>query len=246
MEYHSLLGHKTSLFVSVRAQNKDDSVPLRDSNGVQQQPGFAFVLTLYAAGRELEGLRSGRNFVYRPLARVHLYMRRCNAISLLEHSPLLPNIICPTTNRAKLEEIDRRLQQRPEMRTNVARHMEAGALNPGQMEIVSAVLDECQCWEEPTISLIQGPPGTGKSRVIGNLVLELMRLGHKSKERMRVLVCASSNTAVDVIVKNLMKLQQRKGKRWGIPSFWKYFFNNILFFFLSSCKRAVQAGTHGH
>ncbi|EAA11070.5 AGAP005926-PA [Anopheles gambiae str. PEST] len=210
VEYHSLLGHKTSLFVSVRAQNKDDSVPLRDSNGVQQQPGLAFVLTLYAAGRELEGLRSGRNFVYRPLARVHLYMRRCNAISLLEHSPLLPNIICPVTNRAKLEEIDRRLQQQPEMRTNVARHMEAGALNPGQMEIVSAVLDECQCWEEPTISLIHGPPGTGKSRVIGNLVLELMRLGHKSKERMRVLVCASSNTAVDVIVKNLMKLQQRK------------------------------------
>ena len=118
------------------------------------------------------------------------------------------------------------------MRMNVARHMEAGALNPGQMEIVSAVLDECQCWEEPTISLIQGPPGTGKSRVIGNLVLELMRLGHKSKERMRVLVCASSNTAVDVIVKNLMKLQQRKGKRWGISSFWKYFFNNILIFFL--------------
>uniref|UniRef100_A0A182JWY1 FHA domain-containing protein n=1 Tax=Anopheles christyi TaxID=43041 RepID=A0A182JWY1_9DIPT len=205
MEYHSLLGHTCSMFVSLRNQVKDESVPMLNDS----QPGQSMVFTMYAAGRELDGLRSGRNFEFRPLARISLYLRSCNAISFLEHSPLLPNIISPSTNKEKLMEIEKQLQQQPDLRSNVARHMEAGALNPGQMEVVSSVLDECSYWDEPTISLIQGPPGTGKSRVIGQLVLELMRLKHKRNQKMKVLVCASSNTAVDVIVKNLMKLQQR-------------------------------------
>uniref|UniRef100_A0A182P6C1 FHA domain-containing protein n=1 Tax=Anopheles epiroticus TaxID=199890 RepID=A0A182P6C1_9DIPT len=211
VEYHSKVGHTCSLFVYVHSQTKDENATLRESNG-GSQPGLPVIFELYATARELEGLRSARNIVFRPLSRIQLYLRRCNAISRLEHSPLLPNIISPASNKQRLANIENELKQQPELRVDVAQDMAAGALNPGQMKVVSAVLDECRSREQPTISLVQGPPGTGKSRVIGHLVLELMRLGQREKKPTKVLVCASSNTAVDVIVKNLMKLQQIKAE----------------------------------
>uniref|UniRef100_A0A182SG76 AAA_11 domain-containing protein n=1 Tax=Anopheles maculatus TaxID=74869 RepID=A0A182SG76_9DIPT len=67
-------------------------------------------------------------------------------------------------------------QQQPNPLTNVAKHLEPGALNPCQMRVVSSVLDECGYDDLSTISIIQGPPGTAQTNS-----LKLVRTGAKNK-----------------------------------------------------------------
>lgn len=58
------------------------------------------------------------------------------------------------------------------------------------------------------ISLIDGPPGTGKSRLISQIILQLL-FGATMKIPVNILVCASSNNAVDVIAKKLIHARQK-------------------------------------
>lgn len=61
----------------------------------------------------------------------------------------------------------------------------------------------------PTITLIDGPPGTGKSRVITNLVLQLI-YGDQALRPRNLIVCAHSNAAVDVICRKLDQAQKSR------------------------------------
>lgn len=53
------------------------------------------------------------------------------------------------------------------------------------------------------LSLIQGPPGTGKTKVLCGIVANWVSLNKKDK----ILVCASSNHAADLIVEELYKIE---------------------------------------
>lgn len=76
-------------------------------------------------------------------------------------------------------------------------------LNDGQVAAIQYALGH-------RLSLIQGPPGTGKTEMAASLVKELIRIRNQKcnriNERTKVLVCASSNVAVDNIA---IKLKQK-------------------------------------
>ena len=83
-------------------------------------------------------------------------------------------------------------------------------LNAKQLETVSRIT-KAVSQSSPKICLIHGPPGTGKSRVIVNLVTELL-YGNDTKfieSNKKILVCAPSNTATDEIVLRLIKIQRK-------------------------------------
>ena len=88
------------------------------------------------------------------------------------------------------------------------------SLNPTQERVVLQTAEVC-LQNKPKICLIQGPPGTGKSQVILSLVMQLLyRDGmytRANRERglvPRILLCAPSNNAVDVLVKRLLLKRQ--------------------------------------
>ncbi|CAD7004596.1 unnamed protein product [Ceratitis capitata] len=62
----------------------------------------------------------------------------------------------------------------------------------------------------PNITLIQGPPGTGKTCLIANLVHQLLYGNEVPILDQKVLICAQSNAAVDVIAEKLFNMSQTK------------------------------------
>lgn len=74
------------------------------------------------------------------------------------------------------------------------------------MACLTSIYRRCLQSDDSNISLIDGPPGTGKSRVIYNLILQLV-FGKEVLKKKRILICAQSNTAVDVITKKLIKIR---------------------------------------
>ena len=73
---------------------------------------------------------------------------------------------------------------------------------------------QCLNISEPKLMLIEGPPGTGKSRLISNLIMQL-RYGREIKKGIKILLCAPSNNAVDLIAIKLSSLRQemQNGKK---------------------------------
>uniref|UniRef100_A0A7I4XRU7 Helicase ATP-binding domain-containing protein n=1 Tax=Haemonchus contortus TaxID=6289 RepID=A0A7I4XRU7_HAECO len=68
-------------------------------------------------------------------------------------------------------------------------------LNESQRRAVSAALNK----KRPFVT-IQGPPGTGKTRVVAEIVRQLIR------RRMKTLVCAPSNVATDKVMSEVIRL----------------------------------------
>ncbi|XP_065075593.1 uncharacterized protein Setx isoform X2 [Ochlerotatus camptorhynchus] len=135
----------------------------------------------------------GENYRILSLTQINLHMRQFHVLFNLQDSPLLENILSPRSNFYSVGgQIDRHSYKGKE------------ALNVQQGDILLSVFGQCLDISRPHIMLIQGPPGTGKSRLISNLVLQLRR--GIPERRLKILVCAQSNTAVDVIVLKLMKL----------------------------------------
>jgi superfamily I DNA and/or RNA helicase len=62
---------------------------------------------------------------------------------------------------------------------------------------------------EPNVGLIIGPPGTGKTNVICNIILSLMSNKlTKTKTKPKLLICAPSNEAADVIVRRIIEIKK--------------------------------------
>lgn len=68
----------------------------------------------------------------------------------------------------------------------------------------------------PNILLLDGPPGTGKSRVITNLIYQLVCC---ERFKPRIIVCASTNAAVDILTERLLGLRKRAKKKFNILRF---------------------------
>lgn len=62
--------------------------------------------------------------------------------------------------------------------------------------------------QNSNITLLDGPPGTGKSKVITNLVLQLL-YGTEVRQKKRILIAAQSNAAVDIITKKLIRIRSK-------------------------------------
>lgn len=58
----------------------------------------------------------------------------------------------------------------------------------------------------PNITLLKGPPGTGKSMVITNLALQTLYGDEVRYLDKKILICAQSNAAVDVIAAKLYEI----------------------------------------
>ncbi|KAJ2554461.1 DEAD-box type RNA helicase, partial [Coemansia sp. RSA 1933] len=83
----------------------------------------------------------------------------------------------------------------------IAQVMRAHELNRPQAEAVATAMKR-----EDGFTLIHGPPGTGKTKTIVGLVGALLSKPETEKDqtkRKRLLICAPSNAAVDVIVERL-------------------------------------------
>ncbi|XP_050073411.1 uncharacterized protein LOC126561352 [Anopheles maculipalpis] len=210
LEYNIAPHQKASSFFYIKKQETVKWNGELGCHNSSRTPEQAIKYILVVSKAELKRLKVGCQFVLRPIIRIHQHLRQWCALHVLQYSQLLDNILTPAFNVQNVLTIAQELQQQPANElTNVAKHLEAGALNPCQMRVVSSVLEECRYDDLATISIIQGPPGTGKSRVISHLVLELMRVARSDNVKMKVLVCAASNTAVDVIVKKLLNLKKR-------------------------------------
>lgn len=81
-------------------------------------------------------------------------------------------------------------------------------MNEEQDNILKRVYQRCGTTFDPNITLIEGPPGTGKSRLIANLVMQFL-YGREIKKPKKILICAHSNAAVDVIAEKLLKIQNK-------------------------------------
>ncbi|XP_058461382.1 uncharacterized protein LOC131436589 isoform X2 [Malaya genurostris] len=137
---------------------------------------------------------SGENFRILSVTQINLHMRQFQVLFNLQSSPLLENILSPRSNFYSTNNpVDRRSYKGKEV------------LNARQGDILLNVFRQCLDIAQPNIMLIQGPPGTGKSRLISNLIMQIHR-GAPNNKRLKILVCAQSNTAVDVIVLKLIKL----------------------------------------
>lgn len=76
--------------------------------------------------------------------------------------------------------------------------------NPSQEEAIRKAL------YSDSISLIQGPPGTGKTKVIKEIIMQILNQINRVDETSRVLIVSQSHTAVDNIVEGLIKTNGEK------------------------------------
>jgi helicase MOV-10 len=71
--------------------------------------------------------------------------------------------------------------------------------NPEQWRAVSRIVDRSHM---PYPFVVFGPPGTGKTTTLVEAILQFV----KSEPMLKVLVCAPTNTAVDVLCKRLTQM----------------------------------------
>ena len=79
-------------------------------------------------------------------------------------------------------------------------------LNKEQKQIVNRIMSK----RAPHPFIVFGPPGTGKSRTLVETIYQLYTRSIEEKSYELIIVCAPSNTAVDVIVKQLLKTNVNK------------------------------------
>ncbi|XP_026325144.1 helicase sen1 isoform X2 [Hyposmocoma kahamanoa] len=86
-------------------------------------------------------------------------------------------------------------------------------LNPSQQAAVFSSVSAALS-DRPCIQMVQGPPGTGKSSVICAIVMSYFYdlKGKLQHNRGKILICATSNAAVDEIVCRLLNIRQNLPK----------------------------------
>lgn len=139
-------------------------------------------------------------------------MRMVQALQYLPQSPLLNLILNPKVEDYQLPLMTNKSQKYSSLVTK-------DKLNPKQLEAVFRVT-ETVLKNEAKLCFIQGPPGTGKSKVIVNLVTQILygESEHRNTEKvLRILICAPSNAAIDEIVTRLLAIRSNlKQKRFNM------------------------------
>lgn len=152
--------------------------------------------------------KQGDNIIVKPLTSITKELLLFEAMDYLASSPLCSTILNPEPSHfAKVEStVDMNLQW---MKT----------LNHSQQTAVCASVSSAMS-ERPSLQMIQGPPGTGKSSVICAIVKTYFYDGNNKKHQNRgkILICATSNAAVDELVIRLLNIRQKlpKEERFGM------------------------------
>uniref|UniRef100_A0A336KZM3 CSON001955 protein n=1 Tax=Culicoides sonorensis TaxID=179676 RepID=A0A336KZM3_CULSO len=82
-------------------------------------------------------------------------------------------------------------------------------LNQEQFDVLTVVSEKItRNREKPQIFLIEGPPGTGKSRLICNMIVHMLRTAITPNAGFRILLCAPSNNAVNVLTEKLASYRE--------------------------------------
>ncbi|KAK2589101.1 hypothetical protein KPH14_001927 [Odynerus spinipes] len=126
-------------------------------------------------------------------------MRMIQAIQYLPQSPLMDLILQPKVEAYQL----------PQLEVPNYQLITKDKLNQKQLQAVTRVT-EAVVQEKAKVCFIQGPPGTGKSKVIVNIVTEILYGNNRyenNKAALRILVCAPSNAAIDEIVLRLLAIR---------------------------------------
>ncbi|XP_015127180.1 helicase SEN1 [Diachasma alloeum] len=121
------------------------------------------------------------------------YLRFVRAMEDLSKSPLFQSVIQPKVEDYELLEANF---------SSVFPLITGHTLNSKQLEVVARIV-KTVAQQSPKICLIQGPPGTGKSKVILNIICEVLK-----KTNTKILLCAPSNRAIDEVVGNLIAVQK--------------------------------------
>ncbi|CAD1475543.1 unnamed protein product, partial [Heterotrigona itama] len=125
-------------------------------------------------------------------------LRMVQALQFLPKSPLADLILNPRLEMYKLPVVS-------EFETLIT----GDKLNEKQMEAVHKIT-KAVIQRDTKLCFIQGPPGTGKSKVIVNIVSQILYGNNRytnSGNSLKILVCAPSNAAVDEIVLRLLNIR---------------------------------------
>ena len=127
---------------------------------------------------------------------LHIFLRHVQVQASLVMSPLREIILRPEPSAFQLHTYNR---------------LVGDNLNESQMSALMSVTETMIATRSahPKIALLQGPPGTGKSHVIVQMILRIIRSGQERKLKLRILVCAPSNAAVDEIAGRLIEERDR-------------------------------------
>ncbi|CAH0584348.1 unnamed protein product [Chrysodeixis includens] len=150
-------------------------------------------------------LRPGEVMTALNLAYINKELMLFEAMAYLSESPLSEAILKPEPHHFITVEQNHLLNFQSQWTTT---------LNPSQLIAVSSSV--CAALSDrPSIQMVQGPPGTGKSSVICAIVMSYFydAQGKKQQNRGKILICATSNAAVDGLVIRLLNMRQSLPKQ---------------------------------
>ncbi|XP_045495900.1 probable helicase senataxin [Colias croceus] len=165
-----------------------------------------FSISLYTTFTErMKFLKPGELLLGRILAYINKELMLFEAMEYLSGSPLSEAILKPEPQHFM------RYQNNPAISMNSEW---IASLNESQKRAVVASVSAA-LGDKPSIQMVQGPPGTGKSRVICSMVMSYFydANGKRQQNRGKILICATSNAAVDELVIRLLNIRQSLPKQ---------------------------------
>nr|XP_049706781.1 probable helicase senataxin [Helicoverpa armigera]XP_049706782.1 probable helicase senataxin [Helicoverpa armigera] len=149
---------------------------------------------------KMRTLKPGELMIGRNLAYINKELQLFEAMEYLAGSPLSDAILRPEPHHFVMSQ----QVQSFDMQSQWTR-----TLNPSQLAAVSSSV-AAALGDKPSIQMVQGPPGTGKSSVICAIVMTYFYNAQvkKQQNRGKILICATSNAAVDGLVIRLLNLRQ--------------------------------------
>ncbi|PZC74450.1 hypothetical protein B5X24_HaOG207853 [Helicoverpa armigera] len=149
---------------------------------------------------KMRTLKPGELMIGRNLAYINKELQLFEAMEYLAGSPLSDAILRPEPHHFVMSQ----QVQSFDMQSQWTR-----TLNPSQLTAVSSSV-AAALGDKPSIQMVQGPPGTGKSSVICAIVMTYFYNAQvkKQQNRGKILICATSNAAVDGLVIRLLNLRQ--------------------------------------
>ncbi|CAK1556313.1 unnamed protein product [Leptosia nina] len=145
-------------------------------------------------------LKTGELMIGQKVAYLRTVLMLFEAIEYLSVSPLRDAILKPEPKHFLGYEND------PVIKMDCKWAM---TLNESQKRAVGASVSAA-LGDRPRIQMVQGPPGTGKSSVICSIVMTYFydANGRKQQNRGKILICATSNAAIDELVIRLLAIRQ--------------------------------------